>query len=181
MTAEGEKRTRATSRREVLATGAVLAGSSALGLTELASAEAGVPIDARRTRGLASIEALTGATGEAVIDGLRDIAPDLADWIIDFAYGDVFSRPGLDRRSRQFATIAALTAMGTAAPKLRVHIHGALNVGCTPTEIVEVILQMAVYAGFPAAINAIEVSREVFDERGTGVAAPAEGTDRAPE
>ena len=81
------------------------------------------------------------------------------------------SRPGLDLRSRQFATVAALTAMGTAAPQLKVHIAGALNVGCRPAEIVEVILQMAVFAGFPAAINALNLAREVFRERGVAVEA----------
>ena len=60
-----------------------------------------------------------------VVSSLRDIAPDLADWIIDFSYGDVMARPGLDRRSRQFATIAALTALGNAQPQLKVHIAGA--------------------------------------------------------
>jgi 4-carboxymuconolactone decarboxylase len=59
--------------------------------------------------------------------------------------------------------------MGTAMPQLKVHVHGALNVGCTPSEIVEVILQMAVYAGFPAAINGLNVVREVFQERGVVV------------
>jgi 4-carboxymuconolactone decarboxylase len=105
---------------------------------------------------------ITGGTGEDVVESLRDIAPDLADWIVDFSYGDVMARPGLDRRSRQFATIAALTALGNAQPQLAVHIRGALNVGCTPQEIVEVILQMSVFAGFPAAINALNVAREVF-------------------
>ena len=100
-----------------------------------------------------------------MVDSLRDIAPDLADWIIDFSYGDVMARPGLDLRSRQFATIAALTALGNAQPQLKVHITGALKVGCTPREIVEVILQMAVFAGFPAAINALNVAREVFASR----------------
>ncbi len=119
----------------------------------------------RRERGLAALNRLTGATGEAVLESLQEIAPDIGDWIIDFAYGDVFARPGLDLRSRQFATIAALTAMGTAAPQLKVHIHGGLNVGCQPQEIIEVMLQMAVYAGFPAAINGIMVAKEVFEER----------------
>jgi 4-carboxymuconolactone decarboxylase len=102
-----------------------------------------------------------------VVEGLRDIAPDLADWIVDFSYGDVMSRPGLDRRTRQLATIAALAALGHCAPQLKVHITGALNVGCTRQEIVEVILQMTVYAGFPAAINALNLAREVFAARGT--------------
>ena len=100
-------------------------------------------------------------------DGLRDIAPDLADWIVDFSYGDVMSSPGLDRRTRQLATIAALTALGNAQPQFKVHIAGALNVGCRAQEIIETILQMAVFAGFPAAINALAVAREVITARNT--------------
>ena len=121
--------------------------------------------DDRRTRGVRALSAITGDAGEAVVESLRNIAPDLAEWIIDFSYGDVMSRPGLDLRSRQFATIAALTALGNAQPQLKVHIAGALNVGCEPQEIIEVILQMAVYAGFPAAINSLNVAREVFKSR----------------
>lgn len=119
--------------------------------------------------GVAALAAITGGTGTAVVESLKDIAPDLAEWIVSFSYGDVMSRPGLDLRSRQFATVAALTAMGTAAPQLKVHINGALNVGCRPSEIVEVILQMAVYAGFPSAINALNIAREVFKERGVSI------------
>ena len=127
--------------------------------------------DSRHTLGIATLGAITGGTGSAVVEGLKDIAPDLAEWIVSFSYGDVLSRPGLDIRSRQFATVAALTAMGTAVPQLRVHINGALNVGCEAAEIVEVILQMAVFAGFPAAINALNLAREVFQERGVMVGA----------
>jgi 4-carboxymuconolactone decarboxylase len=117
----------------------------------------------RHARGLRALADITGAAGAEAVEALRDIAPDFADWIVDFSYGDVMTRPGLDRRSRQFATIAGLTALGNAAPQLKVHITGALNVGCKPQEIVEVILQMSVYAGFPATINALNVAREVFD------------------
>lgn len=112
----------------------------------------------RNLRGLAALESITGGTGGAVVEGLKDIAPDLAEWIISFSYGDVLSRPGLDLRSRQFATVAALTAMGTAVPQLKVHLHGALNVGCKSSELVEVILQMAVFSGFPSTINALNIA-----------------------
>jgi 4-carboxymuconolactone decarboxylase len=84
---------------------------------------------------------------------------------MEFAFGDIHCRPGLSLPSREIATIAALTALGTAAPQLRAHIDGALNVGCSEQEIVEVIMQMALYAGFPAAINGIQAAREVFLER----------------
>jgi 4-carboxymuconolactone decarboxylase len=120
----------------------------------------------RHELGELTLSRVTGGTGTAVVDSLKDIAPDLAEWIIAFSYGDVMSRPGLDLRSREFATVAALTAMGTATPQLRVHLDGALNVGCKPSELVEVILQMAVFSGFPSAINALNVAREVFKERG---------------
>jgi len=122
--------------------------------------------DDRRTRGLRALTEITGPAGAAVVDGLRGIAPDFADWIIDFSYGDVMTRPGLDLRSRELATVAALTALGNAQPQLRVHIAGALKVGCRPQEIIEVILQMAVFAGFPTAINALIVAREVIEGRG---------------
>jgi 4-carboxymuconolactone decarboxylase len=119
----------------------------------------------RRARGLRALAEITGDPGKAMVDSLRDIAPDLANWIIDFSYGDVMARPGLDVRTRQFATIAALTALGNAQPQLKTHIAGALKMGCTRQEIVEVILQMAVFAGFPAASNALSVAREVFASR----------------
>jgi 4-carboxymuconolactone decarboxylase len=124
--------------------------------------------DDRRTRGMRALAEITGDAGVAVIDGLRGIAPDFADWIVDFSYGDVMARPGLDLRSRQLATVAALTALGNAQPQLRVHVAGALKVGCRPQEIIEVILQMAVFAGFPAAINALTVARDVIEGRGAG-------------
>ena len=73
------------------------------------------------------------------------------------------------------ATIAALTASGHAAPQLEVHIGGALNVGCTPQAIIDIILQMAVYAGFPAALNGVAAAREVFAARDL---LPLNGVDR---
>ena len=66
----------------------------------------------------------------------------------------------------EIATVAALVALGNAAPQLKVHIHGALNVGCSPEEVIEVIIQITVYAGFPAALNGAFAAQEVFLERG---------------
>jgi 4-carboxymuconolactone decarboxylase len=119
----------------------------------------------RYERGWEKLKEIDGEAGERVIANLKDIAPDLARYTIEFPFGDVYCRPGLDVKSREIATVAALTALGNAAPQLQVHIHAALNVGCTRTEIVEVIIQMAVYAGFPAALNGISAAREVFQER----------------
>jgi 4-carboxymuconolactone decarboxylase len=87
---------------------------------------------------------------------------DFTRYLIEFPFGDIYSRPGLDLKSREIALVAALTALGNAAPQLKVHIQGAINVGVAQGEIVEVIMQMAVYAGFPAALNGLSAAREVF-------------------
>ena len=118
----------------------------------------------RYERGWAKLKEVDGLAGEKVIDSLKDIAPDFARLIIEFPFGDIYSRPGLDLKARELAVVAALTALGNAAPQLRVHIHGARNVGCSREEIVEVIMQMAVYAGFPAALNGLFAAKEVFAE-----------------
>ena len=116
----------------------------------------------RYERGLARLQQIDGEGGVKVVESLAGIAPDFARLLIEFPFGDIYSRPGLDLRSREIAVVAALTAMGNAAPQLKVHIQGALNVGVTRAEVVEVIMQMAVYAGFPAALNGLAAAREVF-------------------
>jgi len=123
-------------------------------------------IEDRYTRGVRRLAEVDGEAGQRVIDAMQSVAPDLARYVIEFGFGDVYSRDGLDLRTRELATVAGLVALGHAQPQLKVHVHGALNVGCTPAEIVEVIIQMALYAGFPAAVNAASSAREVFAERG---------------
>lgn len=118
----------------------------------------------RYLRGRALLERIDGNGGEAVIEMLRDIAPDFARLLVEFPFADIYSRPGLDLKSREMATIAALAALGNAAPQLKIHIRACLNVGCTQEEITEILIQMAVYAGFPAALNALFVAKEVFRE-----------------
>ncbi|REC95147.1 carboxymuconolactone decarboxylase family protein [Kushneria indalinina] len=119
----------------------------------------------RLIRGRQALAAIDGEAGEKVISALADIAPDFATYLLEFPFGDIYSRPGLDLRSRETATIAALTAMGTAPAQLKVHIEAGLNVGLSREEIVEIIMQMAVYAGFPAALNGLFVAREAFTAR----------------
>lgn len=119
-------------------------------------------MESRYERGFAKLREIDGEAGERVVQSLADIAPDFARYLIEFPFGDVYSRPGLDLKSREIAVVAALTALGNAAPQLKVHIQGALNVGVTRTEIVETIMQMAVYAGFPAALNGLTAAKEVF-------------------
>ena len=118
-----------------------------------------------RARGKQTLDVISGGTTSQVLASLAQTSPDLAQWIIDFAYGQVVSRPQLDLCTRELATVASLTTLGNAPRQLTAHVNGALNAGCKPEAVVEVVTQMAVYAGFPAALNGIAVVKEVFAER----------------
>ncbi|MCE0453209.1 carboxymuconolactone decarboxylase family protein [Brevibacillus sp. AF8] len=108
---------------------------------------------------------VVGESGVRTREFLKGIAPDFERFLVEFPFGDIYSRPGLELKSREIATVAALTALGYAIPQLKVHINGALNVGCTKEEIMEIMMQMAVYAGFPAALNGLNAAKEVFTDR----------------
>jgi len=109
---------------------------------------------------------IDGEAGVQVEEALNRICPDLARYLIEYSFGEIYARDGLDNRTKELAVVAALTAMGTAAPQLKVHTHAALHVGCTPEEIREVIIQMCGYAGFPATLNAMKTLVEVLQETG---------------
>ncbi|MFA6224723.1 MAG: carboxymuconolactone decarboxylase family protein [Methanoregula sp.] len=109
---------------------------------------------------------IDGEAGVRVEETLNAICPDLARYLIKYSFGEIYAREILDNRTKEQAVVAALTAMGTAAPQLRVHIHAALHVGCTPEEIREIIIQMSGYTGFPATLNAMGTLMEVLKETG---------------
>ncbi len=109
-----------------------------------------------------------------MIAALADIAPDFATYLFEFPFGDIYSRTGLGLREREIVTIAALAAMGNAAPQLKVHVEAGLNVGLAREEIVEILMQMAVYAGFPAALNGLFAAKEVFQHLDATVGEAAE-------
>ncbi|GKS92482.1 carboxymuconolactone decarboxylase family protein [Acidovorax sp. SUPP2539] len=124
----------------------------------------------RYERGRRMLAAVDGPAGLAVVEALAQSFPDFARYLLEFPFGDIYAREGLGLRERELATVAALCALGHALPQLKVHVHAALHVGCQPQEIVEVVMQMAAYAGFPAALNGLSVVREVFAE--SGIALP---------
>ena len=97
-------------------------------------------------------------------DALADIAPDLRKMIIEFAYGDVYSRPGLDAKSRALVVLTAVVTQGATA-QTKTHITRGLHVGLTPTEVVEALLQLVPYIGFPRVQNALTVAQQVFQDK----------------
>lgn len=112
----------------------------------------------RFERGLRKLAEVDGQAGEDIVAPLGD----LGRYIIEFAFGDIYSRDGLSLREREIATVAMLTVLGGREPQLRVHMGAALNVGLTPQEIEEVIIQTVPYAGFPTAINALTLLTEIL-------------------
>jgi len=114
-------------------------------------------------KGLETLNQIHGGhVGKAIIDDMQDICPDYARMVIEWGFGDVINRPGLDIKTRELAMIASCMTLGHAVPQLKAHIEAALNVGVTNTEVIETIVQIAFYAGFPAATNAMYIAKEVF-------------------
>jgi len=117
----------------------------------------------RFERGMNALREVDPYVADNIQETLKDLFPAMAKVTIEFVYGDVMSRDGLDLRTRELLNVAMLGAMGTVPEQLEMHIKGALNTGSTQAQILEVILQIAVYAGFPAAFNALGSARKVFE------------------
>ncbi len=100
---------------------------------------------------------------DAALAGATDFDRPFQELALTYCWGDVWGRPGLDRRTRSIVNLGMLTAMGKPN-ELRIHVRGALTNGVTRAEIREVFLQACVYAGVPAAGEAFKVAREVFEE-----------------
>ena len=115
----------------------------------------------RRERGNQVINKLSGGVGQPVLEALRQDFPFLADAITDYSLGDVWSRQGLDDRTRQLAAVAAFAAQGNL-PQLKVHAGYALKLGVTQNELKEIVYLTTVTAGFPRSIDAAQALREVF-------------------
>ncbi|WP_366208863.1 carboxymuconolactone decarboxylase family protein, partial [uncultured Methanobrevibacter sp.] len=119
----------------------------------------------RYEKGKKTLESIQEKSVEEIFKELDDIAPDLSRFVIEYPYSEIYTREELDLKTREICTVTALTVLGTI-PQLKEHINAALNVGNTPAEIVEIIMQMSAYCGFPKSINAMMAAKEVFKERG---------------
>lgn len=130
----------------------------------------------RYQKGMEKIQQITKAgddnpAGEMEIgESFKDVAPDLTKYVVEFAFGDIYARPGLDDKQKVLTTITALVAMGM--PQIEMHIKNGLSVGLTPEEIVGCIMHLLPYCGFPRVLNALKVAQKVFAERGITVQTP---------
>lgn len=118
----------------------------------------------RFTNGWKKLMEIDGKGGESVIASLQDISPDLGNMIIEFAFGDIYTRDQLTLQEREMITITSLLTTGGCEAQLHVHINGALNVGISKERIIETFLQCIPYVGFPKVLNAVSAARKVFQE-----------------
>ncbi len=109
-------------------------------------------------------EVLGDAHVDRAVEGTTPFTADFQDLITRYAWGEIWTRPGLDRKTRSAITITALIALGRDE-ELPMHIRAALRNGLTPDEIKEVLLQSAIYCGVPAANSAFAIAQNVLDER----------------
>jgi 4-carboxymuconolactone decarboxylase len=135
----------------------------------------------RHARGIELLRQVGGPNFDLPINNLARVSADMARFTVEYPYGDVLSRPGLDLRTRQICTVSTLIAKGSVQPQLRFHMEGLLNVGGQPGDLVEVMFLSTAILGFPAAIDAIGIVRQIFSDRDlnfAAAAAAAEGPDR---
>ncbi|MGO3296987.1 carboxymuconolactone decarboxylase family protein [Marinobacter sp.] len=119
----------------------------------------------RRMRALALLEQLEPGASGRVAKNLDDFNPEAVEILLGFGFTDVVARGGLPLKTREMLTVAMLASMGTAPGQLEFHMRAALNTGASHDEIVEIVLQVAVYAGIPAAMNAITAAKSAFTSR----------------
>ena len=115
--------------------------------------------------GLERIQEILGSNALGLLENFKAISPDFANYIIEFGYGDLYARKGFDDKSRELAAVSNLIGQGNTGLPLKAHINGMLNVGWTRPEIIEMLIFLIGYSGFPNAVEAIKTAKEVFDSR----------------
>jgi 4-carboxymuconolactone decarboxylase len=120
------------------------------------------PPNPRFERGLEVLRAFDPGEAVKILSALSDTAPDFAAYLVEYVFGDISSRPGLDLKQREFAAVAVLSAMPASTQQLEHHVRGAFALGWTQEELVELMMQVSVYGGYPAAIRALDVLDRVI-------------------
>jgi 4-carboxymuconolactone decarboxylase len=116
----------------------------------------------RYQKGLQQLKKIDGEAGEAVISSLENITPDLGKYIIEFAFGDIYTRKELSLTEREIITLSSLLTTGSCEAQLKVHIQAALHIGISPQKIIEIFMQCIPYTGFPKVLNAVFTAQQLF-------------------
>lgn len=115
--------------------------------------------------GMRRMREILGPNADTVIENLSKISPDFAHYVVDFSYGDIYSRPGLSDKMREAMAVACLMGQGNTKLPLKSHIKGMLNVGWQKEEIIEIIIFLTIYCGFPTAVDTMAIAQEVFEAK----------------
>jgi 4-carboxymuconolactone decarboxylase len=118
----------------------------------------------RYQKGYETLQKLTGDASQQVIENIQSFSPDFGKMMIEFGFGDVYSRPALDLKQRELITLTSLITQGAADRQLLFHFKAALHVGWSVQELIELIIHCAAYSGFPKASYALEVLQQLSDE-----------------
>lgn len=110
------------------------------------------------------IKEILGYKSEQLIQMFAEISPDFANYIVEFAYGDLYNRPGISDKTREVAAVSCLIGQGNTGLALKAHFRGMLNVGWTPNEVIELLIFLIGYNGFPSIVSAIVTFKEILDE-----------------
>ena len=114
--------------------------------------------------GLRRIQDILGASALDTVKRFEEISPDFSKYVVEFAYGDLYERKGISDKTREIAAVACIIGQGNTGFPLRAHIKGMLNVGWTKNEIIEVLLFLVGYVGFPSIVDSFNIVKEVFEE-----------------
>ncbi|MBS0953387.1 carboxymuconolactone decarboxylase family protein [Lactiplantibacillus plantarum] len=117
------------------------------------------------SKGESIFKEYTSGTKEHLTSQVSKIAPDIDAYIKNFVFGEIYARQGINKQEKVLATITALAAMGGCETELHTHINTAINVKIMPKKIIDTLIQILPYAGFPRVINAISICKQVFKER----------------
>jgi 4-carboxymuconolactone decarboxylase len=124
-----------------------------------------VPGESARERGERLLRQIDGdKVADNLLRAYEDVAPDFTRYLVEFAFGEIYARPG-DLRQRELVAIASLATMGGCDPQLETHVHGGFNAGLSEAEIVEAVMTLIPYIGFPRALNAMAVVKRVVEKR----------------
>ncbi len=118
----------------------------------------------KREIGKQRIKEIVGEKSESVIKRFEEISPDFANYILEFVYGDLYARSGLSDKQRELAVVACLIGQGNTGLPLKTHLNGMLNVGWTKNEIIELLIFLIGYVGFPSCVDAIITFQQIIED-----------------
>jgi len=115
--------------------------------------------------GYSRLQDILGDKAETIMETFKEISPDFANYIVEYAYGDLYARKGISDKHRELSAVACMIGQGNTGVPIKAHLNGMLNVGWTKEEIIETLIFLSGYAGFPSCVDAILQLKEIIKER----------------